>query len=123
MKKLEAYSISIGVLGAVDTYLTATIIPLPVWVTFIAWASFFILGGKASGLSRTKHRFEPDRSSYIIFDTANDRCRGLTSNSRRRLCWGRKCRHGSGLQASAAKRDSRYRVGIRLDGRYCCRHG
>src|SRR5258708_38327921 len=53
MKKLEAYSISIGVLGAADTYLTATIIPLPVWVTFIAWASFFILGGKASGLKQS----------------------------------------------------------------------
>jgi hypothetical protein len=53
MKKLEAYSVSIGVLGAVDTYLTATIIPLPVWVTFIAWASFFILGGKASGLAQS----------------------------------------------------------------------
>src|SRR5258708_23962224 len=53
MKKLEAYSISIGVLGAVDTYLTATIIPLQVWVTFIAWASFFILGGKASGLAQS----------------------------------------------------------------------
>jgi Protein of unknown function (DUF1097) len=50
MKKLDAYSISIGVLGAVDTYLTATLIPVPVWVTFIAWASFFILGGKFSGL-------------------------------------------------------------------------
>jgi hypothetical protein len=31
MKKLEAYSISIGVLGAVDTFLTATIFPVPVY--------------------------------------------------------------------------------------------
>ncbi len=53
MKKLEAYSISIGILGAVDTFLTATIFPVPVWVTFIAWASFFILGGKLSGLIRS----------------------------------------------------------------------
>ena len=53
MKKLEAYSISIGVLGAVDTYLTATLIRVPVWVTFIAWASFFILGGKFSGLKQS----------------------------------------------------------------------
>lgn len=53
MKKLEAYSISIGVLGALDTYLTATLIPVPVWVTFIAWASFFILGGKLSGLKQS----------------------------------------------------------------------
>lgn len=53
MKKLEAYSISIGVLGAIDTYLTATVILVPVWVTFIAWASFFILGGKLSGFKRS----------------------------------------------------------------------
>jgi hypothetical protein len=38
MKKLDAYSVSIGVLGAVDTFLTATVILVPVWVTFIAWA-------------------------------------------------------------------------------------
>ncbi|MBD1918308.1 MULTISPECIES: DUF1097 domain-containing protein [Cyanophyceae] len=53
MKKLDAYSVSIGALGAVDTYLTATVILVPVWVTFIAWASFFILGGKASGLKQS----------------------------------------------------------------------
>jgi Protein of unknown function (DUF1097) len=53
MKKLDAYSISIGVLAVIDTYLTATLIPVPVWVTFIAWASFFILGGKVSGLKQS----------------------------------------------------------------------
>lgn len=53
MKQLEAYSISIGVLGAIDTFLTATILPVPVWVTFIAWASFFIVGGKLAGLKRS----------------------------------------------------------------------
>ncbi len=36
-----------------DTFLTATIFPVPVWVTFIAWASFFILGGKLVGLARS----------------------------------------------------------------------
>ena len=50
MKKAEALTISIGVLGGVDTYLTATVLPLPVWVTFIAWASFFIVGGGTRGL-------------------------------------------------------------------------
>jgi hypothetical protein len=50
MKKEEALSISIGVLGAVDTYVTATLIRVPVWVTFIAWASFFIVGGGRKGL-------------------------------------------------------------------------
>ena len=53
MKQLEAYSVSIGVLGALDTYLTATLIKVPVWVTFIAWASFFILGGKLAGLKQS----------------------------------------------------------------------
>ncbi|WP_019499594.1 DUF1097 domain-containing protein [Pseudanabaena sp. PCC 6802] len=53
MKKLDAYSVSIGVLGAIDTYVTATWILVPVWVTFIAWASFFILGGKSAGLKQS----------------------------------------------------------------------
>ena len=53
MRKPEALSISIGVLGAVDTYITATLILVPVWVTFIAWASFFIVGGELSGLQRS----------------------------------------------------------------------
>lgn len=53
MRKLDAYSVSIGVLGAIDTYLTATVILVPVWVTFIAWASFFILGGRSSGLKQS----------------------------------------------------------------------
>lgn len=49
MNQNTALTISIGVLGAIDTYLTAVIIPLPVWVTFIAWASFFIVGGGTKG--------------------------------------------------------------------------
>jgi hypothetical protein len=53
MKKPEAMSLSIGVLGAVDTYLTAKVILVPVWVTFIAWASFFVLGGGRRGLARS----------------------------------------------------------------------
>lgn len=50
MKSKEAYTVSIGVLAVVDTYLTATVLPVPVWVTFIAWASFFIVGGGNKGL-------------------------------------------------------------------------
>lgn len=49
MKQSEALSISIGVLGGVDVLLTATLIPVPVWVTFTAWASFFIVGGGVRG--------------------------------------------------------------------------
>lgn len=50
MKSKEAYTVSIGLLAVADTYLTATILPVPVWVTFIAWASFFIVGGGSKGL-------------------------------------------------------------------------
>lgn len=53
MKKSEAMALSIGGLGAIDTYVTATVIPVPVWVTFIAWASFFALGGGGAGLARS----------------------------------------------------------------------
>ena len=53
MNKPEAMSISIGVLGGIDTYLTATVIPVPVWVTFIAWASFFTLGGGTTGFIKS----------------------------------------------------------------------
>lgn len=50
MKSKQAYTVSIGVLAVADTYLTATVLPVPVWVTFIAWASFFIVGGGSKGL-------------------------------------------------------------------------
>jgi len=49
MKKSEAFTVSIGVLAVVDTYITATVFPVPVWVTFIAWASFFVVGGGSAG--------------------------------------------------------------------------
>src|ERR1700722_4380115 len=49
MKKSEAFTVSIGVLAVVDTYITATVFPIPVWVTFIAWASFFVVGGGPAG--------------------------------------------------------------------------
>lgn len=50
MKTKQAYTVSIGLLAVADTYLTATVLPVPVWVTFIAWASFFIVGGGSKGL-------------------------------------------------------------------------
>ena len=53
MKKLTALTISVGVLSAVAMYLTATILPVPIWVTFTAWASYFILGGNLSGFGRS----------------------------------------------------------------------
>lgn len=53
MPPLVASMISLGVLGAIDTYVTATIFPVPVWVTFIAWASFFACGGGQQGLAKS----------------------------------------------------------------------
>jgi hypothetical protein len=53
MKQEQAYTVSIGLLAFVDTYLTATVFPVPVWVTFIAWASFFIVGGGKAGLVKS----------------------------------------------------------------------
>ena len=49
MSSYLALIVSIGVLAFVDTYLTATVLPIPVWVTFIAWASFFACGGNRQG--------------------------------------------------------------------------
>lgn len=46
----NALTLSIGILGAVAVWLTAFVIEVPVWVVFIAWASFFILGGGPKGL-------------------------------------------------------------------------
>jgi hypothetical protein len=53
MPPLVASMISLGVLGAIDTYVTATVFPVPVWVTFIAWASFFACGGGQQGLVKS----------------------------------------------------------------------
>ncbi|MBY5516845.1 DUF1097 domain-containing protein [Rhizobium leguminosarum] len=53
MPPLVAAMISLGVLGAIDTYITATVFPVPVWVTFIAWASFFACGGGQRGLIKS----------------------------------------------------------------------
>lgn len=50
MSEKNALTLSIGVLGAVAVWLTAYVIQVPVWVVFIAWASFFILGGGSRGL-------------------------------------------------------------------------
>lgn len=50
MSEKNALTLSIGVLGAFAVWLTAWVIQVPVWVVFIAWASFFILGGGPKGL-------------------------------------------------------------------------
>jgi hypothetical protein len=33
--------VGVGVFAIASTYLTAAILPIPVWVTLIAWASLF----------------------------------------------------------------------------------
>jgi uncharacterized protein DUF1097 len=53
MGSKDALSVSIGVLGGVATLLTATLVKVPVWVVFIAWASFFVLGGGTAGFVRS----------------------------------------------------------------------
>lgn len=53
MQNITAMSIGIGLLGALATYLTATVLLLPVWVIFIAWASFFAAGGGIGGLMKS----------------------------------------------------------------------
>ncbi|WP_327099670.1 DUF1097 domain-containing protein [Nocardia vinacea] len=53
MRQLDALSISIGVLGGTATLITATVLTVPVWVIFIAWASFFILGAGTAGLKKS----------------------------------------------------------------------
>ena len=50
MDKDTAMTLSIGVLGGIDVFITATILPVPVWITFTAWASFFACGGGTKGL-------------------------------------------------------------------------
>jgi Protein of unknown function (DUF1097) len=53
MSQLDALSVSIGVLGGVATLMTSTVLTIPVWVIFIAWASFFILGAGTGGMAKS----------------------------------------------------------------------
>jgi len=51
-----ALAISVGVLGAVATYLflgVGALAPLQIWAAFIAWGCFFHCGGKEQGLQST----------------------------------------------------------------------
>jgi hypothetical protein len=53
VSKATALSISVGVFGLLSTLLTATIWNLPVWVLFLAWASFFFVGSGWTGLLKS----------------------------------------------------------------------
>ena len=55
MTTLVALSVSIGVLGAVATWLAVGLLPdyLQIWAIFIAWATFFATGGNNDALKNT----------------------------------------------------------------------
>jgi len=49
MDSRTALTLSIGVLGGVAVAFTADVVTVPVWVVFLAWASFFFVGGGVAG--------------------------------------------------------------------------
>jgi len=53
MDSRSALTLSIGVLGGIAVAFTAEIITVPIWVGFLAWASFFFVGGGVSGWVRS----------------------------------------------------------------------
>ena len=53
MDSRSALTLSIGVLGGLAVALTATIVTVPIWVVFLAWASFFFVGGGVTGWGRS----------------------------------------------------------------------
>jgi hypothetical protein len=48
-----ASTVAIGLLAGISCLLTGFVIPVPVWVLFIAWASFFGAGGGLNGAARS----------------------------------------------------------------------
>ena len=53
MDSRTALTLSIGVLGGLAVALTATFVTVPIWVVFLAWASFFFVGGGITGWVRS----------------------------------------------------------------------
>lgn len=53
MDSRSALTLSIGVLGGLAVALTAEVITVPIWVVFLAWASFFFVGGGPKGWVRS----------------------------------------------------------------------
>ena len=49
MVSRTALTLSIGILGGLAVALTAEVITVPIWVVFLAWASFFFVGGGVAG--------------------------------------------------------------------------
>ena len=53
MDIITALAVSIGLLGAIATYLFLTIGVIQIWVGFIGWASFYHCGGGVEGLRKS----------------------------------------------------------------------
>ncbi len=53
MDIFTALAVSIGLLGAVATYLFLTLGTIQIWVGFIGWASFYHCGGGTTGLRKS----------------------------------------------------------------------
>ena len=53
MDIITALAVSIGLLGAVATYLFLTIGTIQIWIGFIGWASFYHCGGGTAGLAKS----------------------------------------------------------------------
>ena len=53
MHIITALAVSIGLLGAVATYLFLTVGVIQIWIGFIGWASFYHCGGGTDGLRKS----------------------------------------------------------------------
>ena len=53
MDIITALAVSIGLLGAVATWLFLTVGTLQIWIGFIGWASFYHCGGGTAGLQKS----------------------------------------------------------------------
>ena len=53
MDIITALAVSIGLLGAVATWLFLTLGTIQIWIGFIGWASFYHCGGGISGLTKS----------------------------------------------------------------------
>jgi hypothetical protein len=53
MPERLAHTVSIGLLAGLSCLLTGFVISVPIWVLFIAWASFFAAGGGLDGAARS----------------------------------------------------------------------
>ena len=53
MDIITALAVSIGLLGAIATYLFLTIGTIQIWIGFIGWASFYHCGGGSVGLRKS----------------------------------------------------------------------